>query len=151
MLINEINTLLHKETPVLNRGLRKKVAQGSCTTQRSSSDMTYHVYDLGQIIWLLCPLFFILQNTVGSAIYTITLLWRLSLVSIAVIKHHDQKATWGGKGLFISLILSNHGSSLKEVRTGNQGRDLEVRTDAEAIGPCCLLTCSSWLPLPAFM
>lgn len=37
-------------------------------------------------------------------------------VSITVMKHHDKEASWGKKG-FGQLILPQHYSSLKEVRT----------------------------------
>lgn len=38
-------------------------------------------------------------------------------VSIALTKHHDQKAHWGGR---VSLSLSGHNPSLEEVRIGTQ-------------------------------
>ena len=49
-----------------------------------------------------------------------------------MIKHHDQKASWGGKGLFIWLTL--HSPSLEEVRTGTQtGQEPGAGADAEAM------------------
>ena len=45
-------------------------------------------------------------------------------VSLAVMKHHDRKGHWGGKGLF-SLHLHNvvH-PVLKEARTGTWSQEL---------------------------
>jgi hypothetical protein len=42
-------------------------------------------------------------------------------VSIAVIKHHDQKATWGGNGL-AHFTLAGNNLSLREVRAGTQAK-----------------------------
>ena len=51
-----------------------------------------------------------------------------------VIKHYDQKQLREGKGL-LQLTVLNHSPSLKEVRTGTQGRNLQERI----IEGCCLL------------
>jgi hypothetical protein len=59
-------------------------------------------------------------------------------VSIAVVKHHDQKACWGGKDLF----------DLHFHRNSKQCRNLEAGADAEAMKGCCLLACSIWLVQP---
>ena len=40
---------------------------------------------------------------------------------MAATKHHDQKASWGGK-VFIWFTLRDHSPSLEEVRTGTQAR-----------------------------
>ena len=54
-----------------------------------------------------------------------------------MIKYHDQKESWGGKGLFIWLTL--HSPSLEEVRTGTQtGQEPGAGADAEAMQGCCL-------------
>jgi hypothetical protein len=60
------------------------------------------------------------------------------------MKHYDhnnlgRKEIWG-------LILSQHCSSSKEVRTGTQaGQGPGARAVAEAIEGCCILACSSQL------
>jgi hypothetical protein len=51
--------------------------------------------------------------------------------SIAPMKYHDQKATWGEEGFF--HVILPHCCSSKEVRTGTQGRYLEAGANAEAI------------------
>ena len=72
-------------------------------------------------------------------------------VSLAAIKHHDQKPSWGGKGLtqltllHCSLSLKKSGQELK------QRRNLEAGADTEAMEGCCLLACSPWLAQPAFL
>ena len=70
-------------------------------------------------------------------------------VSIAVIKHHDQR-NWGGKGLFclyfhITILIK--GSE----QGPNLGKNLEARAGAEALQECCWLAHSSWLIQPAFL
>ena len=40
-------------------------------------------------------------------------------ITIAAIKHHDQKASWGGRGLY-SYILPYHCSSSEEAKTGTE-------------------------------
>jgi hypothetical protein len=60
------------------------------------------------------------------------------LISIAMIKYHDQKPLKGEKSLF-NLIVCNTLS--KEVRTGTQGRELKAETNAETMEECCLLAC----------
>lgn len=39
---------------------------------------------------------------------------------------------------------------VRVMRTGTQGKNLEVENKAEALGGCCLLACSLWLAQPAF-
>ena len=64
-------------------------------------------------------------------------------ISIAVTKHHDQKASWGGKGLFV-LLFHSHSSSLKEVRTATQtGQEPGGRSSCRDHGGCCLRACST--------
>jgi hypothetical protein len=56
-------------------------------------------------------------------------------------KHHDQEASWGGKGL-ISLyfhIAVHHQRKLGQELT--LSRNLEAGADAEAMEGCCLLDC----------
>lgn len=65
------------------------------------------------------------------------------LGSCAGIKLHDQKQL--GKEwvyLFHPTVL-HHCSSVKEVRAGTQGRNLEAGTEAEPMEECCLLACST--------
>jgi hypothetical protein len=52
-------------------------------------------------------------------------------VSIPCTEHHNQEASWGGKGLF-SLYFKHCCSSPKEVRTGPQAGQ-EAGADAEAM------------------
>jgi hypothetical protein len=61
-------------------------------------------------------------------------------------KHHDQEASWGGKGLF-SLHFPHCCSSLKEVRTGTQAGH-GAGADAEAMEACSLLACFPWFAQP---
>jgi hypothetical protein len=68
-------------------------------------------------------------------------------VAIAVIKRHGYLWRSG----FIWLPLLHHGSSLKEIKTESQGRNLEAGADAEAMEGCSLLVCSSWLAQTAFL
>jgi hypothetical protein len=63
-------------------------------------------------------------------------------------KHHDQEASWGGKGLF---SLHFHTAVItKEVRTGTQAGQ-EARADAEATEGCSLLACFPLLAQPALL
>jgi hypothetical protein len=64
-------------------------------------------------------------------------------------KHHDQKTSWGGKGLF-SLHFPHCCSSLKEVRNGTQAGQ-EAGADAEAMEGCFLLACFPCLAQLAFL
>jgi hypothetical protein len=72
-------------------------------------------------------------------------------VPIATVKHHDQKASWGGKSLFglhfhsTAHHLRNLGQELK------QGRTLETGAGPEAMEECCLLACFQWLAHCAFL
>ena len=63
--------------------------------------------------------------------------------------HHDQEASWGGKGLF-SLHFPHCCSSPKEVRTGTQAGQ-EAGADAEAMEGCYFLACFPWLAQLAFL
>jgi hypothetical protein len=72
-------------------------------------------------------------------------------VSIAAMKHYDQKASWGGKGLF---CLSFHIAVQHQRKLGQelkQGRKLKAGADAKAVDGRCLLTCLPWLAQPAFL
>lgn len=40
---------------------------------------------------------------------------------------------------------------VRVVRTGTQGKNLEVETKADALEECCLLACSLWLAQAAFL
>jgi len=64
------------------------------------------------------------------------------MVSIAETKHRDQKASWGGKGLFslhFCIAVHNLRKSGQELK---QGRNLETGADTEVMEECCLLSCS---------
>jgi len=69
--------------------------------------------------------------------------------SIAVMKHHEQRASWGGKGL---LSLHFHTAGHHQRKSGQelkQDRTLEVRSGEGDMEGCCLLACSPWLSQPA--
>jgi hypothetical protein len=59
-------------------------------------------------------------------------------VSIATAKCHDQKASWGGKGLHFQIIAHHWKKSGQELK---QGWSLAAGADAEAMEGCCLLAC----------
>jgi hypothetical protein len=66
-------------------------------------------------------------------------------------KHHNQETSWGGKGLFslhFYIVVHHQRKSGQEL---TQGRNLEARTDAEAMEECCLLDCFPWLSQLAFL
>ena len=66
-----------------------------------------------------------LKGSLGS----ILALWQMNClrVLIAVMKHDDQKASQGEKGLQLALLY--HSSSSKEVRAGTQaGQEPESRS-----------------------
>jgi hypothetical protein len=64
-------------------------------------------------------------------------------------KHHDQEASWGGKGLFsLHFHIAIH--QQKEIRTGIQAGQ-EAGADAEAMEECYLLACFPWLAQLAFL
>jgi hypothetical protein len=66
-------------------------------------------------------------------------------------KHHDQEASWGGKGLFsLHFHIAVHHQGSKEVKTGTQAGQ-ETGADAEAMEGCSLLACFPWLAQPAFL
>ena len=69
------------------------------------------------------------------------------MVSIAATKLHDQKASWGGKGLYLHIAVQNQRKSGQELK---QGRNLEAGADAEATEECCLLACSYLLSLLSY-
>jgi len=57
-------------------------------------------------------------------------------VSTAATKHHDQKASWGGKGLFglhFHITVHHQRKSGQELK---QGRKLEAGADAKTIKGC---------------
>ena len=66
-------------------------------------------------------------------------------VSIAVAKCHDQKASWGRKGLFglhFHIAVFHRRKSGQELKLGGS---LEVGADVVAMEGCYSLACSSWL------
>jgi hypothetical protein len=62
----------------------------------------------------------------------------LSYFSIVVIKYHGQKQSAEERAYF-SLQFSDHIASLREVRAGTQGGNLEAGTEAEAMEEDCPL------------
>lgn len=68
-------------------------------------------------------------------------------VSIAAMKHHDQKQV--GEERAYSVYVSTLYSKIRiETQTGQKP---EAGGDAEAMEGCCLLACSSWVAQPAFL
>jgi hypothetical protein len=107
------------------------------------------------IIWVvlenLLVMFWCVLCEEASIFQLLTFFWGVMVrVSITVIKHHIQSEL-GRKG-FSWLILLHGSPTLKEARQElKQGRNLEAGADAEAMGGCCLLACSSRLAQPAFL
>ena len=66
-------------------------------------------------------------------------------VSIAVIKHQDQKANWRGKGLFSSHFQITVVQWTKSGQELKPDWNLEAGADTEAMEGCCLLACFSAL------
>jgi hypothetical protein len=62
---------------------------------------------------------------------------------------HDQKESWGGKGLFDFHIAVHY--QRKSGQELKQGRNLETGVNAEVVEGRCLLACSPWLAQPAFL
>jgi hypothetical protein len=54
-----------------------------------------------------------------------------NLLSIAVLRHHDQKQAGEERAYFILQFIVPHG---ERSQTKTQGRSLEARTDAETMG-----------------
>jgi hypothetical protein len=71
-------------------------------------------------------------------------------VSFAVIKYHNQKAIWRGKGLF-GLYVFNNIPLREDKEKLRLYWDLNVGNDAEAMEKLFLLACSSWIAHPAFL
>ena len=71
------------------------------------------------------------------------------LVRVSIpAQHHDQEASWGGKGLFsIHFCIAIHH---QRNRTGTQAGQ-EARADTEAMERCYLLGCFPWLAQPALL
>jgi len=70
-------------------------------------------------------------------------------VTMAVMKHHDQRANWEGKGLLglhFQIVVHHRRKSGQEL---TQDRNLEAGADAEAVEEGCLLACFPWLSQPA--
>jgi hypothetical protein len=67
------------------------------------------------------------------------------------IKHHDQEAGWGGKGLF---SLHFHTALHHQRKLGlelKQVRKQELKQRPSGMGGCSLLACFSWLAQFAFL
>jgi hypothetical protein len=67
-------------------------------------------------------------------------------VTIAVIKHHDQNASWGGKGLFGFHFHTAIHHGRKSGQELKQGRKLEAGANANAMESSVY-----WLLWPAFL
>jgi hypothetical protein len=67
------------------------------------------------------------------------------------MKHHDQKASWRGKGLFRFYFHVAAHHQRKSGQELTQGRKLEAGADAEAMDGCCLLACFLWLAQSAIL
>lgn len=70
-------------------------------------------------------------------------------VTFAVIKHHYQKASWGGKCLLCLFFHTAIYHQRKSAQELTQGRKFQARVDAEPMDGCYLLTCSPWFAHPA--
>lgn len=71
-------------------------------------------------------------------------------VSLAVVNHQDQKASWGGESLsslHLHVAVHHHRISGQDL---TQGRNLEAGTDAEAMDGRCLLLAPRGLLSHAF-
>lgn len=92
----------------------------------SASWMLAHLYvptvHPGEVLWLQC----VINNVGGSHLFTVCL-----RVSTIVIKYWYQKQS-------------------QPITEGSQGRKLEAGIEAEVMGGCCSLACSSWLVQPVF-
>ena len=64
------------------------------------------------------------------------------LVSIAEIKHYDQNQLGEGCFFFFFFFFHLTGHTLREVRAGAPGRNMDETENMEV---CCLLVCSPWL------
>jgi hypothetical protein len=70
---------------------------------------------------------------------------------MAAMKHHDQKASWEGKGLFglhFQFTILQWKKSVQKLR---QDWSLEAGANAEAMEGCCLLDCFPWFAQLAFL
>lgn len=67
-------------------------------------------------------------------------------VSIAVMQHHNQKASWGGKGLFILIFHINVHHQRKSGQGLKYSRNLEAGANEEAWSGA-----ASWLVLHALL
>lgn len=74
--------------------------------------------------------------------------WYISWVLFSGVNSHGQKQLGDGRVYFILYLISQ---SLREARTGWQGKTLEVRTVAEIMEGCYLLACSSWIAQLVFL
>ena len=98
------------------------------------------------LFWWLCCLTQSLLGHLKGVTWSV-----LVRVSIAAMKHHDQKASWGGKGLLGLYIHSTVHHQRKPGQEFKQDRNLEGEADAEVMEGRCLLTCFTWLTQPAFL
>jgi len=65
-------------------------------------------------------------------------------------KHHDQEASWGGKGLFsLHFYIAVHHQRKSGLKLNQAGQ--EAGADTEAMQECYLLACFPWLDQLAFL
>ena len=90
--------------------------------------------------------FFTILTKVASILRSITSKFlALIKVTLAVVKHQSNL----GKTTFIPLFIVWYNSESRN--SHKAGRNVETGAAADATEECCLLTCSSWLPQPAFL
>ena len=96
-----------------------------------------------------------LQVTLKRVKHICSASWTSVVVLVRILysclKHHEQEASSGRKGLFnLHIHIAVHHQK-KSGRELTQGRDLEAGADAEAMEGCCLLTCFPWLAQLVFL
>ena len=64
-------------------------------------------------------------------------------ISIAMMKYHDQNASWRGKNLFGLYFSTTVYHQMKSEQELKQDRNLKAEAVAETMHRCCLLVCSS--------
>jgi hypothetical protein len=64
-------------------------------------------------------------------------------------KHYEQKQLGEEQVYFAHSSVTSY--ITEKIRAGTQGRNLEARSEAEAMMECCLLACFPWLLQSAFL
>lgn len=88
-----------------------------------------------------------ISNLFFSALKTIILRFQPSLLPVAVVKTMT-KINLKKERVYLTIRLLGHSPSLREVRAGTQGGNLEAGTEAQTGGAHCLLTCKQALHNP---